>query len=391
MKPSLIILFLFFGFVMFSIQTYFLLTLKQDTVTVNSNYDKVLEKIKNQDEELKELERKVNNIIMKQNDKNEDTIVKEVPKVVKNEKYQKKFNIQIQERESDKFWKKRKVKNEYLIIFGMPTIARIKEGEHFKYLKLTCDSLLLEIEKYQEYSNFKFKILVYVLNLDANTEHKVFNEMKNDPKYSEYFKFETISKRFIDPYEDKPGHDYTHPNNIIPGHKARQQTCDVISLEEEIRKKFQFDYIVFMEDDFISCQNSVIEMVRSIAVLESRKPNFCTLMMSYGMNGILLPNQISKNFMEFSKRHILDLPIDNLFFSFINDTPRDVKDKPLSCKFNQNPSITYRTIMWEHLGDVSTFPERNKPNFRAKFPTCNQMSRGMTKECSGNPENLAPC
>lgn len=376
---------------MFSIQTYFLFNLKQEIIVVNSNYNKILEIMKEKDQVFDNLEKKMNEIIKKQNKINKNDKIKQdkLPeiKLIK----EKKFNININPRESDIWWEKREIKSEYLIVFGIPTIPRIRDGVHLNYLKRTCDSLLLEIEKYKEYSNSKFKILIYILNLDQTENHKVFNEMKQDSKYSEYFKFETIEKRLEDPYQDKPGHDYTHPNNMIPGHKARQQTCDVISLEENVRNKFDFDYFVYMEDDFISCENSVIEMIRTIAVLEMRRPKFCTLMMSYGMNGILLPKEISKNFIEFSKRHILDLPIDNLFYSFINDIPRDDQDKQYSCKLKNIPSITYKTIMWEHLGDISTFSERNKPGFRPRFPSCNQITRGIKQECMGNPENISPC
>ena len=42
-----------------------------------------------------------------------------------------------------------------------------------------------------------------------------------------------------------------------------------------------------------------------------------------------------------------------------------------TCAQEQKVVFTYKTVQLEHIGEISTFEERNKKGFRPTFPKCN--------------------
>eukprot|EP01080_Neovahlkampfia_damariscottae_P012316 gene12316-5990_t len=306
------------------------------------------------------------------------------------------YTLNLDLRESDKWWRKSRpnTKNEYLLILAIPTIARIgKNGQLMEYLAKTCLSLLHNIKNYYRFEkDSKHKILVYVQSVNPQKEHLVFEKLRRDVRFSKYFVFDKLKKRKLEPHEDIRGHNYAAPNNAVPGKTARQQSFDVINLTKKIKKKYKTDYIMFMEDDFLACQKSIIETIRSIAVLELRRDKeLCSFSVSYGMNGILMRMKMASKFIEFAERDIQQLPIDNLYNRFVNDAPRNDFEKGLFCRSNGRRLFTHRFILFEHIGDHSTFLERNKPNFRPRFKTCGDVSSAYLSGCRSNPESISPC
>jgi hypothetical protein len=85
-----------------------------------------------------------------------------------------------------------------------------------------------------------------VQSVDPQKEHVYFDKLSNMEKFKNYFVFDKLEKRKLDPFDDIPGHDYTAPQNTIPGKRARQQSWDVLNLVEVINSKYPSDYIMFM-------------------------------------------------------------------------------------------------------------------------------------------------
>lgn len=341
---------------------------------------------------------------------------------------------------------------ELQLVFGMTTISRIDPhtGKPQNYLRVTCESLLKEILKYesrlsvssslptfQDRQLLKAKIFVVVQDSDPRQGHEVFEELKTDPRFYGHFLFLYLSDRFEDPYKDIPGHDYLNPRNTIPGHKARQQACDVISLQEYVLRYHRFDYFIWIEDDMESCDDSITAMVSSLGVLlrkhhrmtnrsngnkvdvvaagnaaivsDDRKPDdgFCGLAMSYGMNGILISRRRLQHFTDYAKKNFDRYPIDNLFIHFAVEEPSlaDISvrsstttasmnafvNKSTFCLPNGYPMYRYGKVMFQHIGEISTFAERNKPGRVRKFPPCNAYTMDFDSHCRSNPELLSPC
>jgi hypothetical protein len=122
----------------------------------------------------------------------------------------------------------------------------------------------------------------------------------------------------------------------------------VIHLTEEILKKYPSDYVYWMEDDFFSCSYSIVELIRTIAVLEMRRPNACSLSTSHGMNGLLLARNDTINFVQYAKEFSHKLPIDNILQRMIYFPPLYPLELKIFCKPNR-VSFFYKNVSFFHL------------------------------------------
>jgi hypothetical protein len=189
-------------------------------------------------------------------------------------------------------------------------------------------------------------------------------------------------KRFIDPFEDVPNHDYKSPDNRSPGRKARQQNADVVSMLRHVLYHFQFEHFMFMEDDFITCDDMVSETLRVMEELIHRDSNYCALRISYGMNGIILPREHIRNFIYYVECNLDAFPIDILirWYQFHPSSLMGPGNLPLpfkTCRQADKTSYIYKNILQEHIGSISTFKERNVPGFRKEFEKCGAKTAGV--------------
>eukprot|EP01080_Neovahlkampfia_damariscottae_P011945 gene11945-5346_t len=256
----------------------------------------------------------------------------------------------------------------YHTIIALGVVSRFKDNKQIDYLEKAVESLYNEFNRYKKL-NSKEKFLVYVQNNDKTNRPIGYQKLKYNKKFKSNFKFKTVEKRYEDPFTDIPGHDYKHPNNVLPGHLARQQVCDVISMIDYILKNYSFKYLLFMEDDFIVCRGLLEALLINSKNLKHKDPKFCGIRLSYGMSGILLKRKDLMEYRIWAQSIINIMPIDNALQSFWFSMSN--KDKNLvSCKKQNRKVYTYEKVMLEHIGDVSTFTERNKPGFRRPFPKC---------------------
>lgn len=92
---------------------------------------------------------------------------------------------------------------------------------------------------------------------------------------------------------------------------------------------------------------------------------------------------------------IYRLPIDVLAFQFMGGRAK-VSSKYKTCLQESKTIYTYKTVQLEHIGDISTFPERNSKGFRPSFPKCNTpMVRGKVWNVAGyfnrRCKEFSPC
>jgi hypothetical protein len=268
----------------------------------------------------------------------------------------------------------------YFLAIGISTVARLDGNDYKNYINQSLASLTSMLSQYYiiPTSRHRKRILVYIQD---NTIHEnpPFDNLEpiSSPDYDVVL-FKNKMK-FKDPFEDVPGLNYTSSHNIFPGHLARQQNADVVSMTRHILHNYQFDHFMFMEDDFITCDDMVKETLRVMDELIHRDPSYCALRIAYGMNGIILPRKNLEDFTYFVECNIDMLPIDVLI-NWYQHHPEELmgpNDQPLpflSCKQANKRSYFYKHILQEHIGLISSFSERNKEGFRPGFPQCGATS-----------------
>jgi hypothetical protein len=102
-----------------------------------------------------------------------------------------------------------------------------------------------------------------------------------------------------------------------------------------------------MEDDFLSCENNIVNIINSIAELEKKFDNWCSLIVSYGilfqlikgMNGIILPKADSENFAKYSRSKINLRPIDIIAQDFLFGRDNN------GCFSNNRKVFTYKYVI----------------------------------------------
>jgi len=275
--------------------------------------------------------------------------------------------------------------HQFKLVVGINTIVRLKKGsdhQHEDYLLQTLRSLK------QQLSNMPAEqrdcILVFVSNFD-NKPHTTFEsaklEFQNLHQDAYHFYFYTAANlRLSDPFADIPGNDYLAPENSLPGHLARQQNADVLTLLSTVFRTIpNFEYFLFMEDDFLACDNSLSTILNDLRKIEAHTPArkaLCGLRLSYGMSGLIL-DRIRAWYFAYYLSNNLDLfPVDLLIrkymFEHKNNAGRDVPHTFGFCKPRTMSLFVHKHVLLEHIGETSTFLERNEKGFRPPFPGCGE-------------------
>jgi len=240
-------------------------------------------------------------------------------------------------------------------------------------------------------------------------------------------------ERLLDPDPLKPEPDHSNNPLAIPGHTARQQNCDLLSLMRYALQRFGFKYLLFLEDDFLVCDDGWARMEEAVAkvareppliprdqidglvgllvqssvradelpaflkpearaaleaivrlnsterirlaptVVEQLAVPFRLLRMSYGMEGILLHWIDAKAFADHLEANLANKPIDLLVDSFLFP---DKQEHPELGYMHLVPPHTVRRILMEHIGTSSTYEERNSADYRRPIRRCNTGNSG---------------
>ncbi len=274
-------------------------------------------------------------------------------------------------------------KKETYLLIGINTIPR---SNNVDYLKQTIHSLMNQMNP-----TMKIHILVQDNTKTTTTTtstHSVFEQLKQEYKNATHLITFVSSKedRLMDPFASIPNWNFLDPNNERPGPLARQQNCDIVSLCSNALEHFSFSHFLFLEDDYLTCQNALTNMLHVLHLLDSFDPSYCTYRVSYGMSGLVMSHEKLKDFILNYVSWNIDLfPIDLLIRQYAFDDPT------ISCKKVQHHrSYAYETVQWEHIGTISTFEERNKQGFRNPFPRCDAHSATVWN-LSNDERFLAQC
>jgi hypothetical protein len=271
------------------------------------------------------------------------------------------------------------LEDRYYLVLGIATVARYnaKSETYQKYVVETIESLMKHLDDFfktpyhQEVISSDQRILVFVQD-NTIGPNPPFDELHARQRLIVRPRYDVLlyknEKRFLDPMYDSP-HEFMLEH---PDHKIRQQNCDLISLTKHVLKYVDFDYFLFMEDDFITCDNMPFETLRVLKKLNYYDPHHCGLRISYGMNGLILPRHDLMNFIHYFSHQIDLLPIDLIirWYCFATIEMKGLHNLPLpfkTCAVEGRTQYTYKEVLQEHTGAFSTFDDRSG---RPKFPEC---------------------
>ncbi|KAK9919149.1 hypothetical protein WJX75_009727 [Coccomyxa subellipsoidea] len=256
---------------------------------------------------------------------------------------------------------------------GIPTVPRKNEAD---YLTRTLESLLEELPLDSTDPMYANVRIVVMNNQKGN--HSVFYKVRQrlfegQPKDHFMAKARVYVEMFENPGTlPDPAPDTEEPNDLNnptnrPGRQVRKQTCDLITLLETSLPMSH--YYLFMEDDFRLCPNGVRIIHYLVAKLNAAPETrqWLSVRLSYGMNGILLPNAHLSSLSQYLRLHTARLPSDLLYIEWLQGKRVDTNDST-----SGKIQYVYQKNIMDHLGTLSSFAIRPE---RLPFPGCfNSMS-----------------
>ncbi|KAK9816773.1 hypothetical protein WJX72_004931 [[Myrmecia] bisecta] len=281
------------------------------------------------------------------------------------------------------------------LTIGIPTIPR-KEARD--YLTPTLEALLQELPLDPTGPLFA-QVRVLVMN-NRPGRHAVFDAVqarfaapahddRTALKAAIYVDMVGNPGTVLDPAPDLPEPDDLNNPKNMPGREVRQQTSDLIALLQAATPLSH--YYLFMEDDFRACPHLILTLQYLVRKLNSLPvEDWLSLRVSYGMNGILLRNEMLPDLVQYLRLHTARLPPDLLWAEFTQGFRFELLDVT-----HGRPSVTYAWNMLEHIGTVSSFAVRMD---RPDFPACYQSMSGVwsiqpverfSQRC--NHTDMSPC
>lgn len=239
------------------------------------------------------------------------------------------------------------------------------------------------------------QVRVLVLNNDQG-DHPAFARAQkkwgNDPT----FVFET--RRSADaPPAGAVG------NINVPNARVQKQTRDVVALLKLAASTHRSRYVLIMEDDFALCPHGLSTIHYLLDKATRFFPRWITIKISYGMNGILMKNEVNVDgtgstqpgrgdvaaFADYLLERHTARPPDHLYTEWAaGETAKSKQYK------DGRPHIAFRYNLLHHSGTVSSLRETATASFPSCFepltyPTLFEIDAFKPKECGH--DDMWPC
>ncbi|CAM9281810.1 unnamed protein product, partial [Phaeothamnion confervicola] len=243
-----------------------------------------------------------------------------------------------------------------LLSVGIPTVPR-PNGED--YLTQALDAMLNQLPD-DPADPFYGQVKVLVMNMHG-PGHDVFEQQRRRfaPGRPKAMYIEFLEERAKLPDPRGPNADDAGSPNV-PGAKVRNQTRNLVGL---LRAAFgRASYYLFAEDDMALCAHGFAALEYAIDKSTRYHGDWLALRVSYGMNGIVIPDAELPFFADYLLKHQARRPPDHLVVEwFAGETPESREHKA------GRQHTAFRFNLYDHRGAVSTLRAQERP---AKYRKC---------------------
>lgn len=261
----------------------------------------------------------------------------------------------------------------------IPTVSRAALPPSVNYLTPTIESLMGQLQRNEgDVFSVPHQVQVWLVNHNSvQTPHIHFESLKEQYKGLIQFVSSIPSERHI---SDKKARIY-------------QQTVDFLWSIKYLFNQNKVNparYVLFMEDDFTLCDNGMFAMQYLIAKASDYYPKWVSLRVSYGLNGVIVKTSELPDIITYYEKNIqmygkdLPLPPDHMIYYYAEEQRGLDQNRLL---------VAYRSNLFSHIGDVSTFTGREK----RYNPNCHQVlydwlqdgERFRNEDCP--LDDISPC
>lgn len=172
-------------------------------------------------------------------------------------------------------------------VFCMSTIPRLYKGRTLDYLHPTLESYARQLDR-DVNGDIIDSAAIMIMNHRPGT-HVIFEKARKTFAHVKQFLFRDSTSTWKDPSNFEP--DNNNNPSGTPGGEVRQQTADLVHQIEQCATVAP--YVVLIEDDFLACPFAVARVKQAASMARQCRPknDWLTLMMSFGMQGIMLQSR----------------------------------------------------------------------------------------------------
>lgn len=259
----------------------------------------------------------------------------------------------------------------------IPTISRDQLPPEVDYLTPTVDHLMKQLSTTEgDHLSVPHQIQIFLINHNlATVPHLHFEALKK--------KYNNSTIEFV---SSSPKSRAADKNDRI-----YQQTVDFlwsIKYVLEFNKKNPARYTLLMEDDFTLCPNGMLAIQYLIAKSSDYYPDWVSLRVSYGLNGVIIKTSEIPNIIAYYERAVqhkrVAHPPDHMIYYYAIEQLKSNDARKL---------VAFRYNLFSHIGDVSTFTGRKKrynPNcYQVLYDWLQEGERFHNEHCP--LDDISPC
>ena len=158
----------------------------------------------------------------------------------------------------------------------------------------------------------------------------------------------TPSYRQLQPRELADCNETDQDTDPLPSCKVQQQALDVAGALDMCHKNFPLaDWILLMEDDFMPCEGALDKLLAVLRSLDPGQTKFARFTQGGGV--VAFPRANVPLYTQSVRLHRQTQPCDRV----------------LLLPWSDRPDFVHTTHLFQHIGLVSTIPDRNSPEYLA--------------------------
>eukprot|EP00039_Didymoeca_costata_P016790 m.305850 g.305850 ORF g.305850 m.305850 type:complete len:499 (+) comp16451_c0_seq26:221-1717(+) len=256
------------------------------------------------------------------------------------------------------------------LAFVVPTHKRINAQNPHDYLKRVLRSIISQNSRDKAMPG---KIIIIVINtgpIEHTGVQDAINEVVGD--HDILVAYQEVQNQFKDPYEDyQVKVDRNYQKDILESWPPSRKHS--MHLSEVLLKALLYDsrYYILVEDDMVLCETSkrsaLEEIYATIEHANSISLNWTGIRVGYGGNGLILQQQDLAVLADYIVANLYRRPPDWLLTEWY-------KALTFSAKMNigsRHKGFTYKYNVFEHIGEHSSFPGREKQGSERKSKESN--------------------
>ena len=247
--------------------------------------------------------------------------------------------------------------------FAIVSIARRNDAD---YLLRTIHSILEQLPATANHPVRASTDMVIVNNNDPPEQHAAFHAAS--ARFAGRAKF--VNKAILDPPLACPGTRRGGSRTATPKPAVQRQSCDLVAAFRALLSVHPAAvHLILLEDDWLLCPHGLLAINHAIDKAYTYDRRWLALRVSYGFNGVIVPQADLPSLTDHLASHFSRRPPDHLLFEWFSGERPETRCAPVPLRVpcaaypmrmripwcnDGNKSTLMYTDMWRHVRRIRT-------------------------------------